>query len=748
MTVAETARALLLRHDGAQRATELRQHLDQLRTLRVERRRTSQRIGWADRLWVFADSPNEELEDRYERAIEEAEVAHRDALAAWCGAMESAGTRYPPLEIVFRIAHATHDARAEQGVGCDLAANEAMAERLEAIADRVLAIWAPGVSVAQVAGWLADDRARREAAAVDVGPLREDAALGWAVMDARELSFRVARALEASDSFRQTTATLARERWEVAAILEQLRVAREQVSWADKVVPGRSPEEQMVAQLEQQKLEESLQAAWALELHHLELARGFAVHPLMWLHLALLGAASCLRSPQPGEEQVLGGDGELRVTRARAGRAVFFACMVEVRRAADRAFPGVFDMVWPLPGRASTIVDAHRGPYRQRASVTALPEANAGRSPEQDFFATLEQARLRDVVGRAVTCATMIGLLNRGRSGAADSVALTDRLAFWSNSTAEADRDALELRVSRLGDKLRSEIAAARSCVEQLAGYHPALGLGTALVRARATTDALRTESGESGTPRHCPVFNQTEAQGALRDALDVMDRYYGVLGNRSTWARDVMQRLATGAADSAEEPTADGRLSYQGIVARLATQLRATPFTQLITRVAELQQQDQHAQHVAQETKKAVPWVDVLNIFDTTDAEKLRDQWKSYSKEVRRELDACRHNLDQLWNAALESYPPMALQERLARSFEAVSAVSARSERRTRTHTTRNSKGRVTSRRTETYHVCVIRGVAEARGAVEAATRYAGERFAAFPTPTQMLENWVQQEL
>jgi hypothetical protein len=748
MTFAEHARALLSRHGGAPRATELRQRLDHLQTLRVERRRTSQRIGASDRAWFFSDTPDEEREEQYEEAIETAEAEYQQALTAWCSAMESAAADYPPLEVVYRTAHAIHEARADREVGRETKASEAMADRLEAIGERLLALWAPDVSIAELCGWLADDTARRGAAAVDPGPLQSHATLGWAPMDARELSIRVARALEASPTFHQAQITLQREKYEFAQIAEQLRIAQEAVTWGDKLVPGKSQEQQVVAQLEQHETRETLEVVSALERHHLEIARAFAVHPVMWLHLALLGAAACLRALPPRDEQVLGGDGELRKMRARTGRAALFACLVEVRRAADHAFAGVFAMVWPRRDQPATLLDSERGPYRQRGAVAAEPEVPRERHPDEDFYAVLEKAQLRAVMGRVVTAATMIALLDRGRTGKDETVAWTDRLAFWSSNDAEVDRDALRDRTQRLQQMLRGDIQLARSKAEQLATEHPALGLGVTLAQMRAAADEIHTPGGESSSPRSCPVINQAETQNAIARARAVLTRFHRVHGSRRSWVQDVMQRLAAAGPDVQEEPTPDGRISYQGIISRLAAHLRPTPFASLVARVGELTPQDAQAANMARSTKDAVPWLDVLNIFESSDAEQLRDQWKAYSKEVRDELRSCQGQMNQLLYAALATYPPLLLDSRLESASLAVGQVRARSQRRTRTHETKDSEGNVISRRTEVYYVCVIDGKSVAQRSVAIATEYATSRFAAFPTATQMLEQWVQQEL
>jgi hypothetical protein len=278
-------------------------------------------------------------------------------------------------------------------------------------------------------------------------------------------------------------------------------------------------------------------------------------------------------------------------------------------------------------------------------------------------------------------------------------------------------------------------------------GHHAMVGLGHALAQATLVAEHIHTPGGSSASPRSCPAINKSETITAVNVVGSVMERFFFVRGGRGVWIDDVCRRIwAAQAAIVAPSPEAITR--YEEIVDLLAAQLQMQDFVPLVQHVMNLRQHHAVATHNESEAAARVSLWDKVNFFSDTEDEKLRDQWQAYRADLGKDLNQLEAQVNRMMSAAMAAYPPLGLYELVVTVLDRLRAIYAQSERRTRTHTIRNSKGHVVSRRTETYYVCAIYGVSAARSALEVLTNGVLDAFGPLPTPSDALEAWLQQEL
>lgn len=717
------------------------------RVVEIERdlARAEQRITWWERVVFFHQTPDEAKVKKLRAARDEARAASDAAKTAWVEAV-AACAGYAPIDVVFQIESIIDDVMMDPEVGRVPKANKKVAAALERVVARVRELWLPGLDLAAIVARLSDDEARRHAAGAPAGPLTRDAALGFAPLGEDELFRRVAYAVETSGAFASARATLSRELQETESWMVHLENARAQVKWHDVLIPGTGERERTVLSLEAEVARELMESAHALDELRLTVLRAFAAHPIAWLYFALLGATAALRAAKPRQLATLAADADVETVASGAARAVVLASLVEVRRACEVAFAGVPRQVWPRGRHESAPVPAADSPYRLAGRVVDQQIVVDLAEEELAFFHHLEGCHVRQALGQAVAVATVYGLASLDLARL--DIAWLDRLAVWSDTPEEEERDRLEARIDAYHQSLAHYGDYAVATVGQEAlGHHAMVGLGHSLAAANVDAAKIRTNGGSSSSPMHCPTLNKGEAIASVDAVVGVMSRFFAVRGDRGTWIDDVCRRLWRAEAPITA-PAPDGITSYEQIVELLAARLYGSDFVPLVQRVLELRQQHSQATQAVQEVSARVSFWDKLNFFSDTPDETLRDQWREHAAKLHQDLAGSEAEVHRLLDGALAAYPPMVLYEQLANVLGLLRAIHARSERRTRTHTTRDSQGRVTSTRTEVYYVCVIYGVSAAQDALSSVTKNILDTFGPLPTPSDALEAWIAQEL
>ncbi len=745
MSMSEKARALLAERGVPAHTSEVLTCRQRLEGLRAELARVEQRVSWWDRAVFFHTTADEARQRALRAELGQAEARYAAALGAWRAAVEACSA-YAPIDIVYRVELVIFDVLADRAVGRDKQGGQVLAATLDAIADRLVATWLPGVDLVELAARVPDDQARRQALIAPPGAAARHPELGWAPVTGDELFSRVAHALETCPEFAAAKASLARELHEDDSFRAALEHARSQVTLADKVAPWRREREQVVARLESELAREEHETELAIDVLRLAVVRAFAAHPIAWLHFALVGAAAALRAARPTRELVVDGSGDAEQVASGSGRAVVLACLVEVRRALEYAFPGVPGQVWPRGRQTVAASPAPEGPYRVGAVVDAAPTPEEVADAERALFAELDAGQVRVHLTRAVAVATVLGVVER--HSARTEVTWLDRLAFWSDTADEIRKDNLDSRAVVHGEGLARHGSAALGEVAAAAlTHHPLVGLGQALAYALETTEAIQTAGGRSSSPRHCPTTNKAEAQRWLERLEQTMVRFFAVAGSRGQWVDDICRRIGQ-ATGPIRPPERDELTAYPAVIELAAAQLQSTNFVALAAHAWQMREQLTEATRAREAAAGRVSFWDKVNVFSDTEDERLRDVWQARAREVRGSLGNAESEMNRLLDAALAAHPPLLLYEALLEVGRAVAAIRAQSERRTVTHTQRNSKGHVISRRTETYYVCVLYGQSEAEARLRRWADRALEVFGPLPTASDALEAWITREL
>ena len=745
MNMSEQARRLLAGQEAPTRVAQLLACRRRLEEVRGRLARAEQRVSWWDRAVFFHTTPDEAKAKAVREECERAEQAYETALVAWRAAMVACSS-FAPIEIVFGIESTVHSVMMDPAVGREAWAGKAAAAALEAVAARVAELWAPEVDIVDMAARVPNDTLRRQAAMQPPVPLAEHTQLGWAPMQDGELFQRVAWALERSAEFAAARQTLAREQQEDASFYAALEHARAQVTFADKLTPWQGDTEKQVERLEAQVVREEEETQRAIDGLRLAVVRAFAAHPVTWLYFSLLGAVAAIRAAQPNLELVGDRSGDANHVRSASARGVILACFVELRRACEHAFPGVPSQVWPRgrQGVASSPVTA--GPYRLQAKVADAPEPLEAEAAELRFFAQLDAGQVRGELVKAVSVATVMGFVSAHRDRT--EVEWLDRLAFWSDTDEEVVEESLQKRLEAHQQALAYYGGRALAQIRTIAlEHHPLVGLGCALPQAVRATDSICTAGGRSSSPRSCPTINKVETLSWLGRLGSTLERYFGVAEGRARWVSDICRRLKKASSPIAA-PTPEELTSYSQVIELLAAKLQPTDFVALVYQAWQASKQQRHANHEAKQAGERVSFWDKVNVLSDTEDEKLRDAWEARASERGAEHADADAEMNRLLEEAMRLHPALRLYETLAAVKRAVAAIYARSERRTVTHETRNAKGKVTSRRTETYYVCAIYGQSAAERAMNQWSESVLDVFGPLPTPSDALEAWIVREL
>jgi hypothetical protein len=733
--------------------------LAQLReTRRAELQRCEEELAAAEHrvsLWqraaFFYQSPDEaEVAERKKRA-ESARQAFDGAVAEADEAVKRVWAECPPAEIAHRVELIIASTLADPGVARTHGLGSGpLASELGALAERVLAVWAPNVDTRALAAALADDTMRSANALRQTTTPREDAVLGWEAVGHDELLARAAASLEAS-GFAQARAAIAKNAAEHATLARQLEEARRAVSFIDRVMPGESPAEARVRSFEQGLNHEQQELVAATESAKLAVDRALAVHPPLAIHAAALAALGVLLTATPRLEAAIEPHSGALAHRPSAHvRAFVLAALVELRRSLERAFPGLSELVSGRGGaRDARELDRARaaargavvGPYRREgASEDDQPPEPRSYESEAAFLDDLERWQLRASVGRALVHAGMIARARTMITQTEEDNSFFERLVFWRESEPQKRQEELEASARWHSSLLDAMGFDAVGRVAQAGSYQPLLAFHALLVAAQGAVRAITTYSGSSSTSKSCPTLGKEEAMAAVDRLVAHLAACYGMRGDRDQLIADVAQRLRS-PARAAAFPR--GRaLDHAALVDGLAEVLRPTELLTLVDRVAHARQRYDQSSHASQAAASQVTFWDTVNVFSDSDAERLRDHYSAEAVALWASLHTDIARVNQLVDAALPNYPPADAYYALLRVRAIVGVVHAVQRSTTTTHRSGNSTY------TTTRYYCELVGRNEALRALERWTMIAVRVFGTVPSASELLERWVAREL
>jgi hypothetical protein len=735
-TLRDLAISLLVEHDVPHLAAVRDQRFAEVAALQQELDIAQRHVSAWSRLNFFQERPDELRAAALHERMETARAALAKARTDLDAALAASWQACPPIEIAQRVEAIVAHASAEPRCGRLEGFEHAVLHLLDGLAARVVELWAPEIDFDVLAGALFDDNRRAAAARSSDGkPLRSHPSLGWHPIEREELFARSAAAIDAS-AFASARATLDREAAEHAGVAAALERARSALSLVDQL--GWSPNQERVVQYKAalNKEENDLVAASESLLHAVTSAVG--CYPPLAIHLAARAAAAVLRAGLTRNESVLAPHGAIMWSAAADRRAFFLASLIELRRAADAAFPGLVALV-----RGRELDEAARairqGPYRRGGSSDDAQETETARTAEQAFFEELERRGLRSRVTRAVAHGTLLGSLDAAVAGAEQRIGIFEKLAFWSDSERERQHAQLEARQRWHREMVEALGYECIHLVDQAGETQPLLMLQRLVIYAQLTLLEVDTTSGDHSSTISCPALGKERALEAIDALLAYLSRHYGPVGDRDHIVGDVVERLRH--TPPAPPPT-NMPLNHAQIVDALAARLSATPFAALVDRVHNARQQYAHAVHTAQAASARITLWDSLNCLSDSPAETMHQQ---YSREAQLLWSSMGQDIVQvnaLLDQALQCYPPGAAYYALLRVRGRVEAIHGRLAQRTTTQ--RIGESMVT----HTHYYCVLEGKTEAVQDLRHFTMGLIRTVGTAPSASELLERWVAREL
>jgi len=673
------ASSALVRHGVLELMAAIEQLREQLAQLRRERSIARGTMPW----WevphgASVDSSRARVLDR---RVGELELAERDRLSAFEHAVDQAQAELPPIGIVVRVERCLDLSHA--AALSSTSPDDALVAALEDLADRVLGLWAPGLSTEMAADELMDPARASAAAAADPGPPRPDPRLGWAASTPSEILCRAARALDRPeiDAARER---VVRERAEYEQCAARLHEVRKGAGLLRRSTShDAAARERLVHQVATERHE--LTAAWEA-LHH---AVGHALAATPPLHIArtAVAAAGVLRARLTTWEVVIvptsrpPGTMMFSPRVSRRGRAVMFAALRDLQIATEEAFPGLLGLLAPsaLPGVAPARPDggdAH-GPYRQPPKAEPIAAAAFG---GQDVVSAVAHRaresgldqRLRSLVAHGAA----LGAVARSERRVTSERGIFEKIGGWFSS----QEDPVEARTRwhralafAMLDQAEATIASARSGMF-------ALDFRAALAAAAGRFIAISVVSKRAPIRLTCALRGQHETIEALAEARRLLVGAWGDPGDRMALIQELHATLRPGTwvGRSHSVGQAPRALSRRELVAVLADQLCQTPFLAVAEILASANHEWMEASRLATDASSRVTLWDRLNVVTDSEAEITKKSQGAVADRAYREGRAAFARVDALLEQALAAYPPAAVVHRLDEVTRSVSGLHA----------------------------------------------------------------------
>lgn len=602
----------------------------------------------------------------------------KDAVSR-CGSVEAAARELPPIEIALRVARCIEMSRLDGEVGFEPERDAAIVAELEALADRVVELWAPGLVIEQAATELMHAEGCRAAAGRHPGgALGEDERLGWAPVAPDEAVARAAAALERPEiaAIRQR---FAEEEGRHGAAVRRVRSLRGQRSVL-RDLAGKGFDEALALQEAEQRAvidEEGVNGAWESLYDAVDDAFAVALPPLRIARQAL-AAAGILRArltswdvyvgPYP---QLYGMFLALHPRRSVRPRALLFAALRHLRRAVQDVFPDVAALTG-LGGAESTTPrqPPAGGPYRALVAPVAEPPRS------EDLFATvIERARglgldahLRTLLAHGA----LLGSIARTRVRKGETAGALAR----SMPSYDAVADVLGERGKWHRTMAYLMLDAATHAVAQARRGLPPLELRERVVAAFTNGRAMSAQYAGGGGAR---LIGHLETMACLDGARAVCSAAYGDPGDRMALARDVAAHVARSPRGHARTWHGPGSPPRSELVAAMAEVVRDHGLPEIINQLDQAYGAYVDAEARLRKASSEITFWDDLNVFYDSEAEvELKVQGERRTA-VAPEVRALFLKLEELIDRALATvHPPSLVLYRIEQARTATAAVRA----------------------------------------------------------------------
>lgn len=601
------------------------------------------------------------------------------------GSLEAGARELPPLDIAHRIERCIAMARLDGGVGFGTDADDAIARDLEALADRVVEIWAPGLDIDGVVRTLIEPARAAEAAARLAGPLREDDRLGWAADVPDAVEARAARAIQRPE-IEAVRGRVTREAAEHAAATARVRSLREKRSVLRELAGGGHEEARLLKDAERSAAieQDELTNAWETLYDAIDDAVATALPPLRIARHAL-AAAGVLRARLTSWDIVLGPlspDRQLTAfqrSRSVRPRALLFAALRHLCRAYEATFPGVGALVGlGRTGDPPQPTAATGGPYR----APAAKEETAGGPRGDDLLAAvIQRARAEglDVHLRTLLAhGALLGAIARSRVRQARA----GRLLLQALPSFDPTEDLLGERGMWHRTMAYAMLDAATAAIARARRGLPLLDLREHLVGARVVGHAIWADVAMPDGLVRAWLLGHTETSACLDAARRVFVNAWGDFGDRGALVRDVVARVASSQPGAAPGEWRETRRppSRHELIAMMAETARRDGLAAIVERAEAAHRAYVDAANRSEQARKAITFWDELNVFWTSEAEAERESQAERRHAMEREGRAAYAALDEVVDRALAVYPPAILFYRIEHARAAAQALRAES--------------------------------------------------------------------
>ncbi len=614
------------------------------------------------------------------------------------------GLRYETIELELASAIELGLRQARRDLWLNPPRTRPLAASLQALADKVLAQFAPELDWEDVLRGLSDEAVCRELAAREA-PTEWPA--GYPPINSQSLRPLVARQLgpaifpllKAQAEVAARVVKLEAELREVSSVIS----AFERINVLEKS-PAEAREEELKLLLSSSRSELFRRSEEIREQAY----RALSAFPPLGIYLRAMEAQSLLARVRIAHEETLGIQGKVVMAPVVAARHLVLAALRRLHEAFRRAFPAI-----KLPREYVSPPTPPAGPLK-----AFLEQVNRGHASRQ-----------RE---RALSHALMVASLQAEASKTRKLVSPVDQLAFWKSS--EPQKRLLELNQRRewhehaLQEAERALVQATREAAHVLLGFR----LRDAAQTLVEGVSRMHTDGGSSRQPKSCPVHNQEHCLRLYQALLAILNEY----GLRGTYLDFLKQVAAAVPLDLEVKPDPVAGyppVSPTQLAGMLAHRLQGTDFPAMVTNMHELIATEQRvAQELEQARSEVTVW-DSLNIFTVSPAERRRDELARRRKLISPDIARLQKEIESLLGRAAESYPPAALYFSLPQVEWAIRAVRAQC----------HSSSRKSGSRYYRVYRCVLSGKATADAVTQRWAAALIKTYGVLPTYHALLESW-----
>ena len=623
-----------------------------LRQLERELREVSQEIPFWSRLVFFRESPDQQREREITATIAQVRRELEATRAQLAHDLERVGDELPPFAVAIQVELCRDLVRSR---------DPNLVLPLERLAARIRATWAPRIDEATALESLASATACAEAAKRATGEPARDKKLLWAPATPEALLPHAAKSLLAGTYFheQERVGELTHTRNKLAGELDD---ASDAVSFLEKLnVFKTAPSERKRIDLERAlaRAEDELHGARARAQRLLEASLA-SFPPLAVLARAEEARALAPTGGQILDERLAHGGRKVPVVR-ESGTVLRIAAVARLESSFRAAFAGV-----PLPGELAS--DVGGSPSRVEA-----PEPLLGA-----FLNELDRGRAPAVLERGLEHAAAEAGLARQRDRLAANRSWADRLAFFRDSSSDADdeRARLDARIQwhreRAGVSRDELPTLAREAGQAL----PPFRLRDAILRALTAVDGVSAVAGEFAAPPTFALRGVDEAFAALRWVRRVLEDGWQLSGTEAELLEDVARAQPREHAVPRDDRRAFGTLSRPQLAEHLAWHLRDTGYTDTHRRVRDLEERERAAAAERSEVAARISIWERLNIFSKTPDKERSSELAHALESLGYELAAALEHLRAQLERGLHAYLPAGLHASLGAVERAVRAI------------------------------------------------------------------------